>query len=456
MKFSNIKFLSKANIKRNKYNVSITVIVSLLVVAVSLISSYTVATVDAVNKYKSEYRARSMYLTPWEKPITDDAVKAILSVEHVQSVDDITGLYGPYTYDIANISGQSDECKELNKQLETRVAYVDVEELIGDEKKPVIAGKSLEEAPTFSCIVPHLFYPFEDEEKIDYENLNYIDGTNLIGETISLKIDQLPLSYNILVGEECIDSTANLNAEEIKLNIVGVYYCSSNTYGSINRIFISRDTHMQIIQEAMDKTGIDLSSNESDVSKWWNDTSLHNYYVVADDFDNIHSIYNKVSTMGYCIDDSSEFFIRESTIIMANILSTVGMFLIAAVIILSIIILIQSTTYSFNTQKSKIGLLKAIGYKNKYIFACMLYEQLYLIIRAFIIGGASSFAFVTILNYIFSHKSFHEFLYIIDYSMLAAFLGIAIALVTIIVVICEIISIAKIMKVQPREAMSVV
>ncbi len=459
MKFSNIRFLSKANIKRNKYNVSITVIVSLLVAAVSLISSYAVATVNAVNEYKASYRARSVTLNPFLKILTDDAIKAISNVEHVQSVEDVTGLDDKYPYNILNISGQNDGGKRLNKQLKTRDTYVTVEGLIGDEKKPVIAGKNLEESPTFSCIIPNLFYPFEDEGNINYENLDYIDGTSLIGETITLKGDggKISFLYNHLINdEECTNDFAYLKAKEIKLKIVGVFHCSRNTYGSFDTIFVSKDTQLQIIEEAMKNTGIDLSSNESDISKWWNNTSLHDYYVVADNYDNITSIYNEVSEMGYDIDDSGSFFIKESTKIMADVLSTVGMFLLSAIFILAVILLLQSTNFSFNSQKSNIGLLKAIGYKNKYIFACMLYEQLFLVIRAFLIGAASSLVFVTVLNYIFSHKSYGEFIYIIDYSMLAAFLGIALALVTVIVAICEIVLISKIVKIQPREAMSAV
>ena len=457
MKFSNIRFLSKANIKRNKYNVSITVIVSLLVAAVSLISSYAVATVNAVNEYKTDYQARSVTLLPWEKPLTDDAIKAISNVEHVQSVDDVAGLEISRFYNILGVSKKKDGGAEISKQLKTRTTYVTVEGLIGDEKKPVIAGKNLEESPTFSCIIPNLFYPFEDEGNIGYENLDYIDGTSLIGETITLKGDEgkILLPYNIVIDDgECTGYDANLRSKEIKLKIVGAFNCSSNTYGSFHHLFVSRDTQLQIMEKAMKNTGIDLSSNESDISKWWNNTSLHNYYVVADDYDNITSIYNEVSEMGYDISSFNNFSIKESTKIMADVLSTVGMFLLSAIFILAVILLLQSTNFSFNSQKSNIGLLKAIGYKNKYIFACMLYEQLFLVIRAFLIGAASSLVFVTVLNYIFSHKSYGEFIYIIDYSMLAAFLGIALVLVTVIVAICEIVLISKIVKIQPREAMS--
>lgn len=62
----------------------------------------------------------------------------------------------------------------------------------------VMAGKSLDESPVYSCIIPSLFYPFE------YENtdsdLNYIDGESLIGKTITVTPsngDGLEVFYNI-------------------------------------------------------------------------------------------------------------------------------------------------------------------------------------------------------------------------------------------------------------------
>lgn len=75
----------------------------------------------------------------------------------------------------------------------------------------VMAGKSLDESPVYSCIIPSLFYPFE------YENtdsdLNYIDGESLIGKTITVT----PSNGDGL--EVFIISTLNWQCMKIKLCI---------------------------------------------------------------------------------------------------------------------------------------------------------------------------------------------------------------------------------------------
>jgi hypothetical protein len=53
MKYSSLKFLSKANIKGNKNSKTITILTCLLVTAITIISSFSTVTVNAVNEYKT-------------------------------------------------------------------------------------------------------------------------------------------------------------------------------------------------------------------------------------------------------------------------------------------------------------------------------------------------------------------------------------------------------------------
>lgn len=454
MRYSDIRFLSKANSRRNKYSVSITVVIFLLVAAVSLIPAFAAATAGAVNEYKQDYLARSLTLFPWLKPIDDNAINAILSVEHVQSVDDVAGLEGISAFDMQGVEGKN---KELDRQLKSRDTYVCLNAFIGDESRRVIAGDTLDNSPVYSCIVPSLFYPFEDASDFNYENLEYIDGASLIGDTITLKAEnnRISLTYNYLdVTGEITNADAYLRTGRIKLKVVGAYYCSPTGHGSPGDIYISGETEKRIIEDAFAKTGIDLKTSETDLVKYWNDPTLHTYYVVADSSDSLSDIYNEVSHMGYDISSLNNLMIEDSTVIMANILSTVGMFLVFSVCILAVIMLAQLARDSVGNRRAEIGLLKAIGYKNRQIFFCVLLEQFYPVLRGLIIGTALSFAFVTATNYFFSKKSYRDFFYIIDYPELSVFVGLALALVTIIFITCEIISIQKITKIQPREAMA--
>lgn len=455
MKYSNLFFLTKANVKGNKNSRLIVILICLLVISIVLIPCFSVATVNAVNQYKEDYRARAMWLDPSFKPIDESALKAISQVEHVQSVDDMTGLPGYNTFNIFSIKDEDNKKCVINERFNDSENYVYIDGLIGNEKKSVIAGESLDNAPAFSCIVPHMFYPFEDEGNINYENLDYLDGNKLIGKTLTLNGDSVSLSYNYKMNDgEYSMRDAHVPSVEVKLKVVGVYYCYSTTYGSFRDVFVSRETSLQIIKECLEKGNIDLSANKSDLAKWWNDPSIHTYYVVVDNQDNIPAVFNEVNKMGYSIIDVPEFIINDSTIIISNLFSTVGTTVIFIIGAFAIFVLLQSTINSFNERRGTIGLMKAIGFRNRDVFNCLCWEQLYQSIKGFLIGGAFSALFIVVTNYIFSHKSYIEMIYIIDWKLFLVFLCIAFAMATIIPIICQLFLLRRLTKIQPREAMN--
>ena len=158
--------------------------------------------------------------------------------------------------------------------------------------------------------------------------------------------------------------------------------------------------------------------------------------------------------MGYSIANSPEQLINDSTVLMANLFGTVGVFLIFALLILTVIMLVQSSVSSVNERKSYIGLLKAIGYKNRQIFACMCYEQLSLTLKGFLIGGTLSAALVALTNYIFVHGEYQTLVYIIDWRLFLLFVCVSLATSIIIPLICQVILIKKLTDIQPINVMN--
>ncbi len=456
MKYSYYRFLSKANIKGNKKSHAVIALMCVLVIACTVISCFTLVTQNAVNKYKDDYRARSLELDPWLLPITDAALEAISNIEHVESVADTTGFRSICMFDIIDINSEKESSNKVDEEIKSKEALVYVCGLIGDEEKTVIAGDSLENSPEFSCIVPSLFYPFQDENNLNYENIDYIDGTSLIGKTISLKgyNGDVCIRYNYSDGVVSGNDDALLPSPEYKLKIVGTYYCSPTTSGSFQDIYVSRETDLKMTEMALKSSGIDLSSDESKLAKWWNESSLHSYFVVADDYNNLSYVYNTISEMGYEIANSPEQLIKDSTVLMANLFGTVGLFLIFALFILAVITLVQSSISSVNERKSYIGLLKAIGYKNRQIFVCMCYEQLSLTLKGFLVGGFLSTAFIAFTNFVFRHGAYQGLLYIIDWRLFLFFICISLAISIIIPLICQVILIKKLTDIQPINAMS--
>jgi len=245
MKNSSIRFLSKANTKRNKKSNAVIVLICLLTIACTVISSFTITTENAVKQYKSDYKARAIELEPWSAPITDETISAIKNLDHVESVDDTTGLRGVCRFDITDIDGESLQPNEIDRQIKEKDSFVYVCGLIGDEKKTIVAGESLEDSPVFSCIVPSLFYPFE-ADNLNYENLDYIDGTKLIGKTLTVKgfNDEIDITYNYMNSSGSGNTDAVYPSPEFQLKIVGTYFCSRATSGAFWDIFVSRETDL--------------------------------------------------------------------------------------------------------------------------------------------------------------------------------------------------------------------
>lgn len=461
MKVKNIRFLAKSNIKGNKKSNTIIVLTVMLVISLTLISSFSVTVTNAVNIQKEDFRTRALEVGPFYKPLTDDVVENIKEIDHVEDVAIVQGMWNGF-FNVLNISDENGTYDEVQQKIDSDGATVLAWSLIGDERKSVIAGKTLDEAPAFSCIIPSLFYPYKNnyENGKELNNLDYIDGTSLVGKTITVKAidvrgDGFDIVYNYEAGEGSISSEfEQLPLFEYKLKIAGVYYASPNEFGYYNNIFISKETGTLIYEQALEAGGyLKLTNEESAVTKWWNTPSLHNHYVIVDDYANIEFVNNALVDKGLYGGGSPNREIKSSTLTIASILSVAGSILIAAVTILCIINLIQSTSSSLRNRREELGLLKAIGYTDRQIFACLCYEQLALTVKGFIIGGGISAVFITVSNLINSHTTFANRLYIVDWSYCLLFLAISLAIAIIVPLICQLIALHKLKKIQPREAM---
>ncbi len=449
MKLQSLHFLTKSNIKGNKNSGTITLLICLLTVAVTVISCFSVTTVNAVNRYKEDYKARSLSLAPVLQPLTDEALKAISGVEHVELVADVTGM--PYAQGFGILETSS---KDISNLISANNSYMFVHRLYEGEEKSVIRGKKLKDAPDFTCLVPSIFYPVDDGIS---KNREYIDGTSLIGETITITgiNDVIEFSYFDSFQDGCVEQVnERLPSPEFTLTIVGTYFCSHGTSGNSKGVYVSEETGLQMMETVIEEAGIDLSENTSSVARWWNTSSQHEYLVVVDEYDNISEVYNSVKKIGYSIASRPLLLPDESTMLMATLFKNVGTFLTVAVVFLAVIILIQSSVNSIRERKGFIGLMKAIGYKNHQIFASLIYEQLYMTLKAFLIGGAISTAVVLVANYFFSHGTYRQMKYIIDMKVYLIFLGVSFLIALLVPLVTQLLLLRKLVKIQPREAMN--
>ncbi|MBE6734482.1 MAG: FtsX-like permease family protein [Ruminococcaceae bacterium] len=453
MKLKNLHFLSKANIRGNKNSTVITVLVCLLVVAVTLVSGYSVVTVNALNNIKQSYEARAMSLSPQMGLLTDRVRGEISALEHVEVITDITGIR---YCDMEIIDTDDEYIKNKIGKTETRLR---IQGMNDGEQLRIIKGKSLDNAPVYSCLVPSIFYPFYDEDNIKMENLEYIDGRTLIGKNITVRgyDKKLHLTYfSPYTNDSGLPTWREISvpSSEFTLNVVGTYYCNPAYSGGYTRLYVSKETDLLITQTALE-VNYDLKDKKDEVALWWNDPSLHEYLVVTDDYRNNSEVFNKVSKgMGYAISRFTEREIEDSLIILSNLLSKVGTFLTVAIVIVSVTLLVQSSSNAIREHKGFIGLMKAIGYKNRQIFTVLLWEQMYLSLRAFLIGGTVSTLAAFLINLKFEHGTFRQLMYLMDWKIYFSFLGLSALIVLLVPLGVELFMLKKLMQIEPREAMS--
>ena len=449
MKLKNIHFLSKSNIKGNNNSGTITLLICMLVISVTLISCFAETLIESVRVYENDYRSRAYFLTGWAKSLTNEALSTIENLEHVEVLADCSGVDEGNAYNVTDI-----EDEEIKRQIELKGSRIYISRLHEKEKRRIIKGKDLAETADFTCLIPHIFYPYDDA---DDENIDYLDGRDFIGKTITLTgfNDRLSMLYDT-ANETSIQHEIKLKSPSFTFKVVGTYYCSYEGYGTYNVLYVSDETFKQMTEMAMVESNIDLDSETDIVAKWWKTPSLHYHFVVVDDNENMTEVFNKISKdMGYNISSIPENIPDDTIMLLSAIFKTVGTFLTLSILFISVILLIQSSVNSIRERKGFIGLMKAIGYKNHQIFFSLIYEQLYMTMRAFLIGGAISTLVVFFANLKFEHGTFRQMQYIISWNTFGFFLLIAFLTAFLVPLITQLILLKKLTKIQPREAMSV-
>lgn len=448
MKFKNIRFLAKANTRRNIKSTSVFTTMLILTISLTLISSFSVAISNGVNKYKSTVSARSAEMTPLNRKLDEDTINEILNIEHVESVSMLEGMRDQM-FELSKVSENNKTDEKMTQLIEDRYGLLSAYSLIGDEKREVISGKRLDESPAFSCIIPSNFYPFDDYEDDFNSTVDYIDGETLIGKTLTVKpwLDKYETLYNCAEFNEWI----YLPAIEYELKVVGVYEETPTNDGYPDLIFVSSETGKLIEEMAFEAADVTFSD---EVEEWRNNSYMRNHYVTVDDYNNFGYVYNALIDMGVDCSRSLELNLSESVFIISSIFSIASLLLTVSTIVLSIINIMQSSIDYLSSKKGEIGLLKAIGYKDHQIFSTMIYEQISVTMRAFFIGATASTILVAIINLINSQRSYMSRIYVVNWNIFLSFLGLSLIISIIVPLVCQLLTFYKLRKIQPKDAMN--
>ena len=462
MRINNNLFLAKANLKGSKRKNTVMVMMILSVISVTLLLGFlgVANTVLEQNKNAKCYRQAVIFpKTEYEEVesvgVTNKNIKEILSIDHVISCEKrdlppsesitVTKILDENNKNISNTTNET-SLKKINEDMCSQIYDEDL-------VTRVIKGTNLDKSPVMSCILPDTFtyveYNYEKDELTGRKER--IATENLLGKTLSVDLE-----YNIHLfkksGVGYSDDSVNLPKISYQLKVVGIYHYSQSTAldGSPD-IVISKETAKKIDKMALDnavKNGM-----KDDLDDYINDDQAREYIVTADSIDNINEVIDTLFEKGVNV-VGSEGILDESMLAFTGIFGGVGTFLTVAILLLTVINIFLSVHNNIAERKAEIGLMKAVGYKTSQIFYSMYLENIILAVKALLIGGALSAVTVLIINLVNSAGDTIQQMYVMPWLSFLILLAIAFGVILVIPLVCLLIMVYNIAKIQPQEAMN--
>ena len=463
MRINNNLFLAKANLKGSKKKNTVMVMMILSVISITLLVGF-LGVANNICEGKSNYKyCRQVYVFPkseYEEDgkvgVTEKTKNAILETEHVVSCEKVVL---PTTLQYLTVNKITDENGEdiSNTTAETNLKKID--ESIGyqfhddDLVNKVIKGKGLDETPVMSCILPNKF-TYKEYDNAAGELTGYkeeIDTESLLGKTLDVEYE-----YNIHVykkqGYGYAEDWLTLPKIKYRLKVVGIYYFSPlSSAGELPCVTVSKET-----AEKIDKMAIDnalKNGMKEELNDYLNDEYARDYVVTADSIDNINEVMTTLQEKGigaYLTVGSPD----ESMLAFTAVFGGVGTFLTAAILLLTVINIFLSVHNNIAERKAEIGLMKAVGYKTSQIFYSMYLENIILAVKALLIGGVLSAVTVLIINLVNSAGDTIQQMYVMPWLSFLILLAIAFGVILAIPLVCLLIMVYNIAKIQPQEAMN--
>ena len=463
MRISNNLFLARANLKGSKKKNTVMVMMILSVISITLLVGF-LGVANNICEGKSNYKyCRQVYVFPkseYEEDgkvgVTEKTINTILETEHVVSCEKVVL---PTTLQYLTVNKITDENGEdiSNTTAETNLKKIN--ESIGyqfhddDLVNKVIKGKGLDETSVMSCILPNK-YTYEEYDDKAGEFTGYkeeIDTESLLGKTLDVEYEYSIHAYK-KQGDGYAEDWLTLPKIKYRLKVVGIYYFSPlSSAEETPCVTVSKET-----AEKIDKMAIDnalKNGMKEELNDYLNDEYARDYVVTADSIDNINEVMTTLQEKGigaYLTVGSPD----ESMLTFTAVFGGVGTFLTVAILLLTIINIFLSVHNNIAERKAEIGLMKAVGYKTSQIFYSMYLENIILAVKALLIGGALSAVTVLIINLVNSSGDTIQQMYVMPWLSFLILLAIAFGVILVIPLVCLLIMVYNIAKIQPQEAMN--
>lgn len=222
----------------------------------------------------------------------------------------------------------------------------------------VICGRNIRNSDENVCIIPKKVSFYSGKE--DYNKDEYIDGETLIGKKITIE-------YN--ARDDIKKEVSKKFSKE--LEIIGVY--DGDEYVVDGNEFYVPFSVISKIRHDIDKNWI---KNPNTVYSGGN-----NVFAIVNNSLNTDASFEKIQSLGY------RAIIRSTTnTLIVVVVNTIVGIVVAVFLLIVLVNITSSTIRSIDERKYEIGMLKAIGYKNRNIKKLLLIENLIIGLRSYLIG----------------------------------------------------------------------
>lgn len=247
----------------------------------------------------------------------------------------------------------------------------------------IVKGRGIKAGEQNVCIIPKKFYT--DYTVFNYDKTKYIDGEELLGKKIEIEY----YSY-----DESSDDVKIKDRYTKEFEVIGIYNAEENAIEA-NTAFVSYADLEEIIKNREDNTirnpNVIYSNNSSIIA-------------IVDNSLNVETALLEIQNLGY------RAIVRSvANIQLVNIINIVTIIVSTFLIVIAVINIAGSSIKSIYERKYEIGMMKAIGYKNKEISRILFTENLIISIGAYVLA-----LIVSILSMQIMRKKIFEKFYELD------------------------------------------
>jgi ABC-type antimicrobial peptide transport system permease subunit len=361
MKIIDYIYLANKNLSRRKGSVILnTILIAISVIILILVISFTNSLKDTIDRaIVNNISYRTIVITG-VKEKQDELIKKIYDDENIIKVIKDSEY---------NSHGTISKIDNVESNYSISLIGSDV-----NTQPYVIKGRNIKEGETKVCIVPSKY--FLDSVYVNYNKDNYINGEDLLGKKISIEY----YAYDCSLGDYNAKKYKTFNDE---YEVIGVYDSDENyMYG--DDCFIAFSDIYEINKNVEDYNIPDPNTNYS---------SSNTLYAIVNNSLNVETSLEKIQQLGY------RALVRSTANTqIVYIINVVTSIVLAVLIVIIVANITTSSIKSITERQYEVGMLKAMGYKNKNIKGILLCENLIISIRAYIIGFLISFIVMKLLQ----------------------------------------------------------